>query len=394
MASTIPQTTSTAQAPLAAPDTSKQPVLQVLDTAALRAIAAHPGPWVTVFTSACRGADRHGFPGGQLKSQIRQARERLAATGFTGDLEVFFAPLEELARQCQGQPGTPGMVLFRSPGFMGAYEASWLDQDGVTVGKYPQMIPLLRHAQTPNEFLILALSRKHLKLLQYSGGQCRELTLPEKVPTSIEQAGEFDAPDHQLANRSSAGPSTGTMGGVYFGTLYERERSHLRVHELFTIVDRELRETLAGKPLLLFGVREEVLVYRQAATYDNLMMSEEYGSADALTPAQIAVRAGLAAYEHQARVAAAAFALHFPSDENRGRTLSDVPGILAAAQAGRVHRLFLREGTQSPDFIAGKEQEDPVNVATVETFRKGGEVFALPQEKMIAGRPIAAVLRY
>ena len=44
--------------------------------------------------------------------------------------------------------------------------------------------------------------------------------------------------------------------------------------------------------------------------------------------------------------------------------------------------------------IAGPGGEDLVNAAVVETLRAGGEVFMLPQDKMQAAHPLAAILRY
>jgi hypothetical protein len=38
--------------------------------------------------------------------------------------------------------------------------------------------------------------------------------------------------------------------------------------------------------------------------------------------------------------------------------------------------------------------QDLANAAVVETLRAGGEVFMVPQDKMPAADPIAAILRY
>jgi hypothetical protein len=44
--------------------------------------------------------------------------------------------------------------------------------------------------------------------------------------------------------------------------------------------------------------------------------------------------------------------------------------------------------------VAGPSGEDLVNTAVVETLRAGGEAFMLPQDKMTAAQPLAAILRY
>jgi hypothetical protein len=75
---------------------------------------------------------------------------------------------------------------------------------------------------------------------------------------------------------------------------------------------------------------------------------------------------------------------------DRGRTLADVPAILRATSEGRVHQLCVRAGSEIPD----PSGEDLVNAAVAETLRTGGEVFMLPQDKMPAADPMAAILRY
>ena len=77
--------------------------------------------------------------------------------------------------------------------------------------------------------------------------------------------------------------------------------------------------------------------------------------------------------------------------ELRDRTrVSDAPhAIIEAAAAGRIHKVCLRAGTelQSP-------QGDVLNAIAVETIRKGGTAYLLPQEEMPVTQAACAILRY
>ena len=97
----------------------------------------------------------------------------------------------------------------------------------------------------------------------------------------------FDAPDHDLINRSSAGPSTGAMPGVQFGTGSGRETQHAHLHDFYHAVDRGVSELLRSTqaPLVLAGVEEDVAIYRSISAYPNLLEQGIHGSPGApVTP--------------------------------------------------------------------------------------------------------------
>jgi hypothetical protein len=74
--------------------------------------------------------------------------------------------------------------------------------------------------------------------------------------------------------------------------------------------------------------------------------------------------------------------------------------ILKAAAQGRMRCLFVAQGARAPSSPAQADAdglypgEDLLNAAAVETLRTGGEVFAIPGDRLPREVPIAAVLRY
>jgi len=251
------------------------------------------------------------------------------------------------------------------------------------------LTPFVSSAFAPHEFFVLGLSMKHLRLFRYVNGECYELPLPAAVPPSLDAAGGFDKPDHQLENRSASGPSTGAMKGVRVGTLSDREAFPEYLHHFFGIVDRGLKPTLDGKPLLLMGVHEEVAAYRRAAKHPHILTPDCLGNTEFLTTSNVAVCAADACRKHYQLLAERVLA-EYREMPDRSRTLADVPAVVRAAAEGRVHRLCVRTGSE----VAGPSGEDLVNTAVVETLRAGGEAFMLPQDKMTAAQPLAAILRY
>lgn len=366
----------------------------ILDSHAMKFLAGRTGPCITIVVPAHHPGAQEGSRRALVHSLVRAAGERMTRGNLASRAAELLAPLEEIARESGVETGGAGFVIFRSPEYTARYylPAHHLGEGPVekaVVADHFYLTPFLTESFAPHDFFILALSRKHLRLFRYLNGECRELPLPAAVPPSLEAAGGFDRPDHALENRSSAGPSTGAMRGVHFGTLSDREAAPEYLHNFFLLVDRGLKPVLEGKPLLLMGVHEQVAAYRRAARYPHILTHDYLGNVELHPPSDIAPLAAEACRAHYQSLAERAFA-EFREMPDRGRTLADVPDVLEAARGGRVHRLCVRTGAQ----IAGPDGQDLTNAAVAETLRAGGEVFMVPRDKMPADRPLAAILRY
>jgi hypothetical protein len=216
------------------------------------------------------------------------------------------------------------------------------------------------------------------------------------LPENVEQDGAFDAPDHTLRNRSSAGTSTGAMTAVSFGTGSEREKSSQRLHHFFKSVDEGLVTVLRGQPLLLSGASHEVAIYRRAATYVGLLETGIEKDLHSLAPDELA----LVAHEslrRQSRREAERQLRQLRELAGSGRIATGVRPVLKAASEGRVAKLILAEDTEfaaTREALESDSSEDLLNAAAVLSIRNGGDVFTLPADSMGAEAPVAAILRY
>jgi hypothetical protein len=324
-----------------------------------------------------------------MHSLFRAARERIARGELASRATELLEFLEEMAQEVRAEDGGAGFAIFRSPDYSGRYDLPNRPLPKVVIADHFYLMPFVADAFLVQDFFVLVLSKKHLRLFRYVNWECQELPLPARVPPSLDVAGGFDQPDHDLANRSYAGPSNGTMQGVHFGTQSDREALPEYLHHFFGSVDRELYPTLGGKPLLLMGVHEDVSAYQRAARYPYVFASGCLGSTESLTLPDITARAAEACRAHYALGARRALAEYLEISD-RSRTLADIPAVLRAAREGRVHRLCVRSGSE----IAGPDGQDLVNAAVVETLRTDGEVFMMAPDTMPTAHPLAAVLRY
>ena len=364
----------------------------ILDSHAMKFLAGCHGPCITIVVPSHHPGAQEGSRKALVHGLVRTAGEQMAHGKLAGRAADLLAPLEELAQESGVEAGGAGFAIFRSPEYTARYyvpdKPGTASVEKMMIADHFYLAPFVADAFAPQEFFVLGLSMKHLRLFRFLNGECQELPLPAAVPPSLEAAGSFDQPDH-LLNRSPSGTSTGAKRGVQFGTSTDRETAPEYLHHFFAVVDRELKATLDGKPLLLMGVHEEVVAYRRAAKHAHILMPDVLGNTDFLTTAEIAIHAANACRAHYQLLAERVFAEYLEMPD-RVRTLAHVPAVLRAASEGRVHRLCVRDGAE----MAGQHGEDLVNAAVVETLRAGGEVFVVPQDKMPAAHPLAAILRY
>jgi hypothetical protein len=365
----------------------------ILDNQALKFLAGCNGPCITLVVPAHHPGAQDGSRKALVHRMLHTAGEQLMRGKLASRAAELLAPLEEIEQEAGIAAGGAGFAIFCSPEYTTRYDlpckrGDELAEKMVIAGHF-YLAPFVGGACAPNEFFVLGLSIKRLRLFHYFNGECRELPLPAAVPGSLDAAGGFDQPDHRLENRSASGPSTGAMRGIRVGTLSDREAFPEYLHHFFGVVDRGLKSTLDGKPLLLMGVREEVAAYRRAAKHAHILTPDCLGSTDTLTVQDVAARAAHAGREHYQLLAERVFAEYLEMSD-RARTLAHIPAVLRAASEGRVHRLCVRAGAE----LAGSGGEDLVNASIVETLRAGGDVFVLAPERMPAAYPLAAILRY
>lgn len=371
-----PTTTTTADMPLAAGATG----LPFLSAAALKQVVSAEGPWFTLVLPAHRPGSGAGARRAQFESLIQTAAASLQAKKSV--VSAMAEPLKELANSAELEAGGPGIVVLRSPNVKEQFSLRRDHPPQAWAGMYPALAPFIPEITLPTDFFVLGFARKNLRLYQCTNGRCQALDLPAGVPDSVESAEAFKPSEHE-AGRAASGPDSGGTG-VHFGTLSDREAAGEHLHYFITTVDRGLREALAGKPLLLTGVHEELSAFRRFSRYEHLMDGEIPGSTEALSLPELAARATREVeQEHRTQAEKAVAAWREMTD--RTRAAGGSKEVLRAAREARVHRLFIPETPESGDT-------EHVNAALAMTLKNGGSVTVAPVEALPEG--LAAILRY
>ncbi len=358
-----------------------QYTLKPLDAEELKKLARCEGPCVTVQIPDFRP----GAPAGSRHARMRQLTQTAAAQlrdlNRPEETGVVLESLERVAGDVDSEHGGPGVTLFCAPGVEAAFTTPSV-QESVVVGKRFHLTPLIAAASVAHETYALGLNKKHTRLWRITDLRCEELALPASVPVSVEAAGAFDPPDHDLENRATGGPSTGSMKGVRFGTGTGRDTAPEYLHNFFLLIHRGLKETVKSAPVFLIGVHEETAEYRRAAKGNGLLETEWNTTPEFVALDDVAAHAREAALDHYHRTAEA-LVRKFP--EAAHKISGDMAAIGKAAREGRVHQLLIAQN--------GRPAE-AVNSIAIETLRTGGEVYTLPVDELGGIGAAGAILRY
>ncbi len=366
------------------------------------------GPCITLLLPPYRPGESGESAAAILKTDLQEAAKKLAARKIAEPLiRELLEPLERLSQAEESLAGAASArVIFRSHDVFRQFVLAIPPSPAraCIIGDCFSVRPILSSAALAPVVYVLEVTKKAVTLLACGLREVTRTELPKGTPKTLDEAMGFDAPDHDLINRSSAGPSTGAMPGVQFGTGSGREKQHAHLGDFYRAVDRGVCELLRSTqaPLVLAGVDEDVAIYRSISAYANLLEQGIHGSPGAaVSPAQILQHAhDIALFSFQNRVA------HEMAEANErlapARFSTDPDGILRAAVEGRVSDLYLDENGRKMGTFAAKvfgghanwHDEDLLNVAALETLLRGGAVYSLPTHLMPAGAVAAAAFRY
>lgn len=377
-------------------------------TEELRAIVSASGPCVTIqllLESLPTGQNRTRD---RVKKAIREAEEQLRSRSISDErIEGLLDGLQEIADDLELRRDRRNLVILRSPEVALYFLMSGSMPDCVRTGEHFYVEPLVRQQREENRtFFMLTLSQKLIRLVRSNGREFVEVDLPASLPRNLEDFMQTKPPDHRLSGRSTAGPSTGSMNGVSFTTLADREAKGAYLSNFFRAIDRGVREALnhGGAPLLLAGVDYEVSLYRKVNTYPHLAENDLIGApgepdAEFHTRASEVIQSSFDAPVN-------ALLSEFANLSGTPRTSTSTKEIVTALSDGRVSHLFVAECTDQPGLFdeetykvrahrqAEPGDEDLVNLAAVQALLTSSEIFYLPRNKMPHGAQLAALFRF
>lgn len=374
-------------------------------------IEHHNGPCVSLYMPTHGAGQESQQDPIRLKNLLVEAEQELSALDFrTPDIHEVLAPARALIPDLEFWMGAEdGLAVFLSTGLERIHSLPVRFEPFLSVGDVFHIKPLFLALSSDSEFFILALSKQQARLYQAADEGIQDIT-PDEMPTGIDQALRYDDPERQLQHHTSAQATAGEAGGDMIhhghGNDYD-EKTNLRRY--FQQVDRAVQPILADQtsPLLLAAVDYLKPIYQEANTYNHLMEAGVSGNPEQWTSRELHAKAWPIVeplFQQLRKDAIENFMiLHGNQSE---RAVTKLEEIVRSAYSGQVETLFVAINEQRwgafdlgqnlvkvhADYQPG--DQDLFDLAAAYTLISGGQVFALPLEKIPGAGQVAAILRY
>jgi len=348
----------------------------------------------------------------RLKNLLREAEQHLSARGVgTRDAQKTLEPATKFLQDSYfWQHQSDGLAIFLSSNKVRRYRLPLNFEELVVVIDHFHIKPLLPLFTGDGQFYILALSQNQVRLLLGTRYSVSEVDIGQ-VGGSLAEA--IPSVNHQMSLQLHTSGSTGEMTGsgsaIFHGQGSGSDESAKNdLLRYFHLVSDGLTEFLQGDrvPLVLAGVEYLLPIYKEANTYPNLIDTVIKGNPDLLSVDELHKSAWeIIGPLFQAAQEEAVAHYQQLAGQASERVADTLEKIVPAAYHGRVETLFVAAGVQQwgvfnpvTNEIKLHDQEsgdEPLlDLAAVQTYLKGGIVYAVEPEKVPGGTSAAAVLRY
>lgn len=282
----------------------------------------------------------------------------------------------------------------------------------VHVGRRLLLRPLIPHlarrGMGVGRFYVLILNQKNLQLSVAVDDRLEPVEI-EGMPAGMQELQQFIDAEKSLQFHTGTGSpvhATGERRAMFHGHGSNDARENDRVAELLRQVDQAIAKVLKGKtaPLIPLGVDSVVRLFQENTSYPHMTEEFIHGSDRHRTEHEVLIEAMHIAdrlFDRELEQALAEYTLQ----RGTSGTTADSQRIVAMAMVGQIHLLLINLeaelwGTADKEAATAvvhrarsASDEDLIECAALYTLQTGGEVIALPPDRMPEAGAMAAVLR-
>lgn len=342
------------------------------------------------------------------KNALSDVETLLAERGIRRpDIDELLEPARELQRDLAGwQHMSDGLAVFLRPGWRQTFRLPIDVPDLSAVGDRFVIGPLLP-ILTDEHFLLLAVSQRHVRLLEGTRHRVEEVVLPD-MPTSLrDMAAPPDSRSNTMAHPTSPAGSYGPASFYGHGGGDDEFKSDELERYLRQVADG-LDSYLSGGelPVVLMGLDDTLSIYRDVSNHPNVQDDVVHRNPDQLSAEELHAAAwpviARRLEAEQQRVVD-----RFGELNGTGRASADPAKLADAASHGRIDTLMLRASPScweqaspgSPTVLQlGADDTfahcELVERIAVDTLTNGGRIYAFAELPVPGDGDIAAVFRY
>jgi hypothetical protein len=347
----------------------------------------------------------------RLKNLLGRAEEELLERDVSRtDVEAILKPAVDLLQdRIFWNQQSEGLALFLAHDWFRIYRLPETFEEIIVISNKFHIKPLIPLISEEFRFFLLSLSLDQVRLYQGDRYDLEEIHT-EVFPESMEEALRFDDPERELqfhTQTDSPVTAAGRSAAFHGHGVSSENRKKERIERFLQSVEQGVYKLINNQtaPLILAGVDYLLPIYQEKNNYAHLLEQGILGNPEnkSLEELHGEVKKILEPITQKRKeyIASQYHALR-ERDEASDSLISVVP----AAFQGRVRVLFVAKDrevwgnfnvesqkamiVEEPDI----ELEDLLDLALVQTFLHGGEVYAVPEEEIPGGGVVSAILRY
>ena len=342
----------------------------------------------------------------RLKNLLREAEEKLEAANVDESKisKILSGAFELLERDRFWRYQSQGLALYLTTEETRVYRLPLNFESFVVVADRFYLKPLLTLFFENRYFYILGLSHNKVRFFQATRYDISEVEL-SGVPTSLDEALQYDDPEAHLQVHSSA---SGGAQPIHHGHGVSGTDDKVNIQRFLNKVsdglyDNYLKDETA--PLVIASVAYLRPIYESVNHYPHLMSEGIDGNPDMAQPDDLQrqawpIVANLVEATRQDAIA------QYHELEQTQQVSNQIAQVITAAMRGQVDTLLLAKGTHvwgQVDAQSGRADVhsnaqsgdyDLLDVAAVKTALQGGKVYFMDKDQIPDAKVAAGIFRY
>ncbi|MCB0666120.1 MAG: hypothetical protein KDC80_09875 [Saprospiraceae bacterium] len=331
-----------------------------------------------------------------LKNEMKAVGKKLEKEGFT-ELEIdrYLKPVKELVEDSTfWSHQSDGLALFIHKDEMLKFTLPIKFEAFNYVANHFYLKPLMPMFTGDGRFFILALTQDQVEFFEATRYSISDVIIEDLVPAEMEERVGYDYEQKNLQFRTQQSVQDGT---IFHGQGAGKQKEKKEILEFFRAVDRGLMKMLHDEdpPMVVVAQDQLFSIYQKVNSYNFLL--EKHLSTD---PAQMD---RLLLHEKSWEIVKPWFNQDrkediefFQQKRDSPLTSTETEDIISAALDGKIKTLFVENRSdifgiydQANNKVEIRDNSDApavslMNLAVVETFLKGGNVYLTEEENLPA----------
>lgn len=348
----------------------------------------------------------------RFKHLVRELEDSLKQQGRGDQAKALLKPFQDLMNDPDfWNSNRDGLAVFGAVDYFEVFRLQRSVPELAVANDRMHLKPLLRIAQSADRYQILAITLNSVRLFEGNRDGIDEVRLGDGVPKTLEEAlgrdltekGQTGFPQGYSRASERGDPMQVESGGAGRQDEIDRDRKRF-----FREVDRAILEHHSRKsrlPLILAALPEHQFHFRKLS-HNEFMLSEGIESdASLLSHDELRQRSWMVMQPRYLK-RLEGFINQYGVSHGQGLATDQLEQIGQATLEGRVATLLVEAERQIPGVVDKQQGKavaveddtattpDLLDELTIWTLEQGGEVIAVPTERMPTESGAAAIYRY